>query len=106
MLLTAVLSFVPQGELPPRDLGKLLASDPRCEAVLARREHHRLQVLLAEPVEREDGSIGLVRSSFGDSDRYFYPASSIKLCGAIAALLHLNAHTACTGPRSVSTANS
>lgn len=75
----------------PRDLEALLRHDPvRCGAVLAAAREHRLQILLAEPVQRADGRLELVRSRFGDPRQYFYPASSIKLCGAVAALLELN----------------
>ena len=76
----------------PRDLAAILAREPACAAVLAARAEHRLQVLLGEPVERDDGSIGLVHSQLGDERQYFYPASSIKLCGAVAALLRLAEH--------------
>ncbi|MFN8823872.1 MAG: serine hydrolase [Planctomycetota bacterium] len=82
---------------PPRDLAAILAAEPACRAVLAQAAAHRLQVLLAEPIERADGSLGLRRSSLGDPSQYFYPASAIKLCGAIAALLHLNAHNQSAG---------
>ena len=95
MLIAAVLVLLPQlpsGIPAPRDLEALLRAEPRCEAVLKDAAAHRLQVLLAEPFERADGSIALVHSQFGDPSRYFYPASSIKLCGAIAALLRLNEH--------------
>lgn len=77
---------------PPRDLAALLAAEPACRAVLERSKEHRLQVSLAEPFERRDGSLGLRRSTLGDPQQYFYPASAIKLCGAVAALLHLNEH--------------
>ncbi len=82
---------------PPRDLAAVLAAEPACRAVLARASAHRLQVLLAEPCERADGSLALRRSALGDPQQYFYPASAIKLCGAVAALVHLNAHNQRTG---------
>ncbi|MFK7738773.1 MAG: serine hydrolase [Planctomycetota bacterium] len=74
----------------PRDLQALLQADPRCAPIVAKANAHRLQVLLAEPVVSADGRVTLVRSAFGEAGRYFYPASSIKLCGAIAALLAIN----------------
>lgn len=93
-LLAFLLS--PQGPAaeapPPRDLAALLAAEPACRAVLERRQELRLQVQLAEPFERRDGSLALRRSTLGDPQQYFYPASAIKLCGAVAALLQLNEH--------------
>lgn len=81
-----------------RDLEALLPRDSAAvRTVLADRAHHRLQILLAEPVPRGDGTIGLRRSRLGEDDRYFYPASSIKLCGALAVLLQLGAHNRAHG---------
>ena len=88
MLLAAALTMLAPQQ--PRDLEALLVADERCKAIVTAAAEHRLQVLLAEPVENPDGTVGLVRSSFGDAQRYFYPASSIKLCGAIALLQELN----------------
>jgi len=77
---------------PPRDLGAMMAAQPdRFGSILADAKGHRLQVLVAEPVVHPDGSITLRRSSFGDPRSYFYPASTVKQCAAIAALLELNA---------------
>lgn len=75
-----------------RDLAAILRSEPGCATVLAQANAHRLQVLLAEPELRADGSWTLAHSQLGDPDQYFYPASAIKLCGAVAALLTLNQH--------------
>jgi hypothetical protein len=96
-LAVAASSAVAQQEPPPRDLAALLRSQPGCAAVLERAHAHRLQVLLAEPFERADGSIALRRSRLGDPGQYFYPASSIKLCGAVALLQHLNEHNRAHG---------
>ena len=74
----------------PRDLAALLRSEPKLAAVLDDARGFRLQVLLAEPVVTAKGRLELVRSSLGDERQYFYPASSIKLCAGIAALLQLN----------------
>lgn len=95
MLASALFLFLPQSPstLPAgRDLEALLRQEPACVAVLDKAKEHRLQVLLAEPVETSDSVIQLWRSRLGDSAQYFYPASSIKLCGAVAALLALNEH--------------
>jgi hypothetical protein len=89
----ALQSPVPEAALPePRDLAALLRAEPACVAVLDAAERHRLQVLVGEPVTGKENVISLRRSQLGDPTRYFYPASSIKLCGAIAALLRLNEH--------------
>jgi hypothetical protein len=71
----------------PRDLAALLRDHPAAAPVLAEAKAHRLQILVAEPVVADDGTVTLVRSRLGDEAQYFYPASAIKLCGAIAALL-------------------
>ncbi len=88
------LLLVPQSPVaaPARDLEAILRTEPACSEVLENAKAHRLQVLLAEPVVGADGAITLRRSQLGDARQYFYPASSIKLCGAIAALLKLNEH--------------
>jgi hypothetical protein len=85
---------------PPRDLSKLLREAPamaRHQAVLGAPAANRLQILLAEPVVRRNGRVELLRAQLGDPQQYFYPASSIKLAGAVAALLELNRHNAATG---------
>lgn len=98
MLLAALMVIVPQSPASQsvvadgghRDLAKLLRADERTAPFVAKAKEHRVQVLLAEPRVAADGTITLARSHFGDAERYFYPASSIKLCGAIAALLKLD----------------
>lgn len=84
----------PQGQDPGpttgRDLEALLAQRPDdFRAMLAAKREFRLQVLLAEPVVGKDGRVTLRRSRLGDPRQYFYPASTVKLGGAIAALLEL-----------------
>lgn len=96
-LVVLALAFVPAPQSPPtaaapRDLAALLRAEPACRDVLAQAGAHRLQILLAEPVVRADGSIALQRTVLGDPRQYFYPASSIKLCGAVAMLQRLNEH--------------
>ncbi len=95
MLATALFVLAPQTPPPaeaPRDLAALLRAEPACAAVLEHAKEHRLQVLLAEPVESENHVVSLRRSQLGDPAQYFYPASAIKLCGAVALLLRLNDH--------------
>ncbi len=90
MLATALLSSLsPQG---PLDLDALLRADERCAAIVSSAREHRLQVLVSVPTVGDDGAVRLQRSHFGDQGRYFYPASSIKLCGAVALLQRLNAY--------------
>lgn len=95
-LAVAVLAVLPQrpGAEKPRDLAALLRASPAAErmaAVLDDVHGHRLQIVLAEPVDGPDGSVVLRHSGLGDERQYFYPASTVKLCGAIAALLRLSA---------------
>ena len=78
-------------EPAPRDLSALLSSEPRLRAVLGDAKQHRLQVLLSEFLPRNDGTIAVTRSFLGDAGEYFYPASSVKICAAVAACLELNA---------------
>ena len=74
----------------PRDLDALLRTKPDdFRTVLAAQRQHRLQILLAEPVTAADGKVTLRRSRFGDPRQYFYPASTVKLGAAVAALLEL-----------------
>lgn len=74
----------------PRDLEALLRTKPDdFRTVLAAQRQHRLQILLAEPVTAADGKVTLRRSRLGDSRQYFYPASTVKLGAAVAALLEL-----------------
>lgn len=49
-------------------------------------ESGQLQVLLAEPRRDSDGRLFLLRHGFQADKEYFYPASAIKLCAAVAAL--------------------
>lgn len=98
LCLAAMVLAQPPAEDHPRDLLALLPREvPAVHAVLEDRTGHRLQILLAEPVRRADGALGLRRSHVGDPAQYFYPASSIKLCGAVAALLQLNAYNCAHG---------
>ncbi len=88
-LVLAAASDVPKSG--PLDLEALLADGGEAlAAVLQQHEEHRLQISVAEVVERADGSLVLERSTLGDLDVYFYPASSIKTAAAVAALELLN----------------
>lgn len=90
MLATSLLvSLSPQG---PIDLEALLRADQRCAPIVAKAREHRLQVLVSVPVVAADGAVRLERSYLGDPSRYWYPASSIKLCGAVALLQRLQTY--------------
>lgn len=97
-LLTAATLLAGAPVPPPRDLAGLFAANAeRLGPVLRDPAAHRVQVLLTEPVLLPDGTLGVRRSAFGDPAQYFYPASTVKLCAAVAALLELNARNARDG---------
>ncbi|XAM00559.1 serine hydrolase [Phycisphaeraceae bacterium D3-23] len=52
-------------------------------------EAHRVQVLVSEVVEGEDGQATLRRHGYRADAEYFYPASSIKIAACVAALLEV-----------------
>jgi len=99
LLLLAAATVVAGASVPPpRDLAALFAANTeRLGPVLRDPAAHRVQVLLAEPVRLPDGTLGVRRSAFGDPAKYFYPASTVKLSAAVAALLELNARNARDG---------
>ena len=66
-------------------LTTLLESSPPLAAVAANAEKYRLQLLVSEVVETDDGPI-LRRTGFRVDAEYFYPASTIKLFAALGAL--------------------
>ncbi|GAQ80273.1 hypothetical protein KFL_000500260 [Klebsormidium nitens] len=63
----------------------LRAWPAKFDALLAAAQEHRLQVLFTE-VQAVDGQMKLKRQGFRLDKEYFYPASAIKLCGAVTAL--------------------
>lgn len=73
----------------PRDLAAILRTEPACAAVLDRAKEHCLQIVLAEFVDPLAKQPKLRKSRLGDPQQYFYPASAIKLCAAVGALLAL-----------------
>lgn len=52
-------------------------------------EAHRVQVLVSEVVEGDDGQPTLRRHGYRADAEYFYPASSIKIAACVAALLEV-----------------
>lgn len=65
---------------------RLVAAVPDLARPLAEADELRIQILVGVPVTRPDGCVELEQHAFGDDGRYFYPASSVKLCAALAAL--------------------
>ncbi len=69
------------------DLSPILpGSSAKFERLLASPEAFRLQVLVSEVVTNSHGHVGLTRHGYRVDAEYFYPASAIKLCAAVAAL--------------------
>lgn len=62
----------------------------RLAALMYEPDKSRVQVLLSEIVEEPGQPPTLKRSDWRAGQEYFYPASAIKLCGAVAALERLN----------------
>jgi len=54
--------------------------------VLTNAAEQRVQILISEVVNDRDGAPRLRRHGYRVDAEYFYPASSVKLCGAVAAL--------------------
>jgi hypothetical protein len=74
---------------PPHiaDLTPIIRNASRTvDQVLVAPETFRVQVLIAEVVTNQSGRVVLQRSGYRVDAEYFYPASSIKLCAAVAAL--------------------
>jgi hypothetical protein len=71
---------------PMNDLTPLLRAPTHpFAAVLANAEEYRLQILVSE-VREEHGKPIIIRHGYRVGAEYFYPASTVKLCGAVAAL--------------------
>lgn len=70
-------------------LGSILAT-PALAPVVAKAETYRLQVLLGTIEEDANGRSSLKQVAFRADAEYFYPASSVKLFAAIAALERLS----------------
>ena len=69
------------------DLSPVLQScSNRFERVIASPESFRAQVLISEVVTNRSGRIQLKRHGYRVGAEYFYPASTVKLCVAVAAL--------------------
>lgn len=68
----------------------LLDSDPRLSAIAGRADEFRLQVVIGEVDQSDPDHPRLVQETFRADAEYFYPASTVKLFAAIAALERLD----------------
>jgi len=73
---------------------QLQTGGPALQKVFSNPQAYRAQVLITEVVRTPNGKPGLRQFRFRAGSEYFYPASSIKLCAAIAALQSLTEHSA------------
>ena len=72
------------------DLARLLADHPSLDSVVAQAGDHRIQIVLGEVREDVDGRLSLHQSDYRAGAEYFYPASTIKMFAAVAALEYLD----------------
>lgn len=63
-----------------------IPSSPELKPVVEASEQYRLQILISEVVNGSSGPPTLRRKGYRLGAEYFYPASTVKLCGAVAAL--------------------
>jgi hypothetical protein len=81
---------MPPTQAPAADPARaLLAAHPGLAAVLGQAERHRLQLVLGTLEPGPGGRPRLVQHGFRAGAEYFYPASSVKLFAAVAALERL-----------------
>ncbi|MBL9137814.1 MAG: serine hydrolase [Verrucomicrobiales bacterium] len=74
------------------DFGTTFAREfPRAASILEAAERYRLQILVSEVVPGPRGKARLRRHGYRVGAEYFYPASSIKLAAAVAALEEIEA---------------
>jgi hypothetical protein len=71
------------------DPAAILAAHPELRTVAADPARHRLQVVLGTIVERAGSRPRLVQRAYRAGEEYLYPASTVKLLGAVAALERL-----------------
>lgn len=88
--------LMPGSAFPAGDPIAEVLQDDRFAAVTADPASYRLQIVLGEVVEAE-GKPRLVQHTYRAGAEYFYPASAIKLCAAVAAMEELAALRASTG---------
>jgi hypothetical protein len=85
----ALAAELAAGGLSEERRAQLTAKHDLHDAILRDPGTYRAQILLGEIVER-DGKKTLVRSDWRRDDEYFYPAATVMLPGAIAALERVN----------------
>lgn len=85
-LLICSLAFSPVDPESKSTIEGMLRSDARFSKILENAEQHRLQILLSL-VDETSSPPRLERDGFRVDAEYFYPASSIKTCAAVSALL-------------------
>ena len=70
-----------------KDLSPILREQPeKFGEILDKADRHRVQVLIAVVDEERAGKARLERYGFRVDAEYFYPASTVKLCAAVASL--------------------
>lgn len=75
----------------PEEIEPLLPTDTEAGlALLGDAEAHRVQVLVGRIDGRKGERAALRRLAFREDAEYFYPASTIKLCAAVAAIEEVN----------------
>lgn len=82
---------------PVNMVENILASNAKFVGIMADPARYRLQVILGLVEESADGQWRLVQHTYRSAAEYFYPASTIKLCAAVAALEELAALRRSTG---------
>lgn len=80
----------PPDEIATDELEPLLRNDSEIAALIDEGGRRRLQVLAAFPTRAKDGRLVLHRSALRLDAEYFYPASSVKLFAAYAAIEKLD----------------
>lgn len=84
------LALAPQAPRDDAALVEALRTEPATARVVEKADEHRVQILVARIGTDERGRSVLVRRGYRVDREYFYPASAIKLLGAIAACERLN----------------
>jgi len=73
----------------PGRLAAILDATPALAPLIARAKEHRLEIVLGTLEPAPGGGVRLVQDGFRLDAEYFYPASTVKLFGVVAALERL-----------------
>ncbi len=76
----------PTTDEEPRPMLSEILKEPELATVARRAEEFRLQIVLGQVEGAPDGALRLRQETFRADEEYFYPASSIKLFAALAAV--------------------